>query len=81
VADLLSLSFAGSSMEHGFVNLIGKSAQVDSQSIEQFPLRWVRSEVSDQGAFGCVRAKLFQTGLIILHGTPQVVTSGTVARS
>jgi hypothetical protein len=46
-------------MKHGFLNLIGKTAQVDSQSIEQFPFRWVRSEVADQGALGCVPAELF----------------------
>jgi hypothetical protein len=30
-------------MEHGFLNLIGKTAQMYSQSIKQFPFRWVRS--------------------------------------
>jgi hypothetical protein len=47
---LPSPSFAGSLMEHGFLNLIGKAAQMDSQSIEQFPFRFVRSEVSDESA-------------------------------
>jgi len=68
-------------MEHGFLNLIGKTAQVHSQSIEQSPFRFVRSEVSDPGAIGCVPAELFQMGLIILHGAPPIVTSAAVARS
>ena len=67
-----SLSFAGSPM-HGFLNLIGKTAQMHSQSIEQFPFRFVRSEVSDPGAIGCVPAELFQMGLIILHGAPRLL--------
>jgi hypothetical protein len=57
-------------MEHGLLDLTRKDRQVRGQPIEHFPFRWVRSEVSDQGAFGCVRAKLFQMGLKILHGLP-----------
>jgi hypothetical protein len=67
-------------MEHGFLDIIGKAAQVDSQPIEQFSFRWVRSEVPDLGAFGCVPAELFQMRLMILHGA-RLVTSAAVARS
>jgi hypothetical protein len=46
-------------MKHGCLNLIGKTAQMYSQSIEQFPFRSVRSKAADQGALGCVPAELF----------------------
>jgi hypothetical protein len=67
-------------MEHGFLNMIGEAAKVDRQPIEQFSFRRVRSEVPDQGAFGCVPAEFFQMRLMILHGAP-LVTSGAVTRS
>src|SRR5258705_12820274 len=63
-------------MEHDFLNLIGKNAQVRSQSVEQFPFRFIRSEVSDPGAIGCVPAELFQMGLIILHGASDFYFGG-----
>jgi hypothetical protein len=38
-------------IQHSLLNLIRKGGQVQSQSIEQFPLRFISGEVSDQSAF------------------------------
>src|SRR5258708_23796023 len=63
-------------LEHFQLNLIRKAAEVHSPSIEHFPFSFVRSEVSDPGAFGCVPAELFQMGLIVLHGAPDCYFGG-----
>jgi hypothetical protein len=66
-------------MEHGFLDIIGKAAQVDSQPIEQFSFCWVRSDVPDQRAFGCVR-EAFPNG-IDSSSSRALVTWAAVARS
>jgi hypothetical protein len=43
--------------------------------IEQFPLGRDSGEVASQPAFGCVRAELFERGLIVLHSHPSRLPS------
>ena len=55
-------------MEHGFLDLIGQSCQVQGEPVEKLSLRRVGGEIANQPAFRRVGAELFQMGLMVLHG-------------
>jgi hypothetical protein len=52
---------------HGSLHFVRQRFEMSGEPREQLALRWICGQISDQAAFGCVGAKLFQMNLHVLH--------------